>query len=185
MINMIVSQNSSLLGERYDSENITLPLDFMPDYTSSRLFANAPSEITDILANQPVTMNNHIRAVNDEDYEANPSLANFFRVISHNKDRKGKQFISTIEGKKYPFYGLQWHPEKPLFEWWSKEVIQHSPDATKAMQYMADFFISEAVKNDHAFPTAEDIYDHLIWNYSPLYSAAIVPGFVQVYVFDH
>jgi hypothetical protein len=28
-------------------------------------------------------------------------------------------------------------------EWWSKEVIQHSPDAVKAVQYMADFFVSE------------------------------------------
>jgi gamma-glutamyl hydrolase len=41
-------------------------------------------------------------------------LSSFFHVLSHNKDRKGKVFISTIEGKKHPIYALQWHPEKNL-----------------------------------------------------------------------
>jgi hypothetical protein len=26
-------------------------------------------------------------------------------------DKSGKIFVSLIEGKKYPFYGVQWHPE--------------------------------------------------------------------------
>ncbi len=36
-------------------------------------------------------------------------------------------------------YGIQWHAEKPLFEWYADEVINHTPDAIVAMQYMADF----------------------------------------------
>ena len=37
-----------------------------------------------------------------------------FDVLSTNKDKKGTAFVSTIEAKKYPFYGVQWHPEKAM-----------------------------------------------------------------------
>ena len=35
-----------------------------------------------------------------------------YNIVHMNIDRKGRPFISTIEHKKYPFYGFQWHPEK-------------------------------------------------------------------------
>lgn len=37
-----------------------------------------------------------------------------FDVLSVNDDKKGRRFVSTIEGKKLPFYGVQWHPEKAM-----------------------------------------------------------------------
>lgn len=37
-----------------------------------------------------------------------------FDVLSVNDDKKGRTFVSTIEGKKLPFYGVQWHPEKAM-----------------------------------------------------------------------
>jgi len=30
--------------------------------------------------------------------------------------RKGLEYVSTIESKHHPFFGTQWHPEKPPFE---------------------------------------------------------------------
>lgn len=34
-------------------------------------------------------------------------------------------YISTIEAKKYPVLGLQWHPEKNSFEWTRHKQIPH------------------------------------------------------------
>jgi len=42
-----------------DSYNYSIPLDFTSAATSSRLFANAPPKIMDILAKENVTLNNH------------------------------------------------------------------------------------------------------------------------------
>ncbi len=59
-------------------------------------------------------------------------LNNFYKIVSYNYDRKGKVFVSTIEGIDYPFYGVQWHPER-----------------AKDMDYFAEFFKNEVEKNTH------------------------------------
>ena len=28
------------------------------------------------------------------------------------RDRKGREFVAIIEARHYPFYGVQWHPER-------------------------------------------------------------------------
>ena len=45
--------------------------------------------------------------------------------------------------KEYPFYAVQWHPEKAGFEWTPAESINHSQHAITAMQAAANFFVSE------------------------------------------
>lgn len=44
----------------------------------------------------------------------NARLSAMFDVLSVNDDKQGRTFVSTIEGKKLPFYGVQWHPEKAM-----------------------------------------------------------------------
>jgi len=56
---------------------------------------------------------------------------------------RSKQFILSLPGIHYPFYAVQWHPEKAGFEWTPKETIDHSEHALKAMQAAANFFVSE------------------------------------------
>ena len=103
----------SVLEHDFDSDNITLPLDFTSEVKSSRIFAEAGKALLDDFAKQPITMNNHIAGVLPETFERNEKLSAFYRVVSTNVDRAGKRFVSTIEGKKLPIYGSQWHPEKP------------------------------------------------------------------------
>ena len=38
-------------------------------------------------------------------------------VVSTSVDRQGKAYASTIEGRNAPIWGVQWHPEKVMFEW--------------------------------------------------------------------
>lgn len=71
------------------------------------------------------------------------NLTDVFRVMSYNVDQHGLEFISTIEEKQYPFYGLQFHPEKNDYEWVRGRNIPHGTDATIIDQYFASFFIDE------------------------------------------
>lgn len=70
-------------------------------------------------------------------------LIDEFRVLSLNRDKRGLEFISTLEHKRYPFYGLQFHPEKNLYEWVTGKNIPHGRNATLVAQYFADFFVNE------------------------------------------
>ena len=49
-------------------------------------------------------------------------LGNFWKPLSYNFDSNKLKYISTIEAKKYPFVGVQFHPEKNIFEWATNTV---------------------------------------------------------------
>jgi len=181
LLSLLVSQNQNILS-RVDAENITLPLSFTPAAKGSRWIGRAPLNVVNILASEPVTMNNHMWSVTPSDFAANAGLSAFFRILSTNQDRNGKQFISTMEGINFPVYGAQWHAEKNQFEWWSQEVINHSADAIEAMQYFSRFFVNEARLSNHHFSTPGEEEAALIYQWSPLYTEDIVSDFEQAYV---
>lgn len=64
-------------------------------------------------------------------------------MLSLNRDKNNLEFISTLEHKQFPFYGLQFHPEKDLYEWVTGKNIPHGTEATIASQYFANFFVNE------------------------------------------
>jgi gamma-glutamyl hydrolase len=179
---LVQTQNLSLLSE-YNTENYTIPLNFTSYVSQSKLFGNAPQNIIDILANEPVTMNNHMYGVAPSTYANTGALNTFFNVISTNLDRNGREFLSTIESNKYPIYGSQWHPEKPLYEWNIHEVINHDTDSILANAYTTEFFVSEARKSTHQFETVEDETAALIYNYEPIYIYNYINDYEQGYFF--
>ena len=76
-----------------------------------------PENIRATLASKPVTTNLHHDGVEPSVFEASNNLNQFFKMLSTNVDRNGKPFASSIESRDYPIYGVQWHPERPQFQW--------------------------------------------------------------------
>jgi gamma-glutamyl hydrolase len=180
LLSMITSEDFDIL-EREEVEDQGLPLNFTRLAPTSRLFKDAPQWVMKTLGSQPVTMNYHHWGISKQRYHANAKLDAFYDVLSTNVDDHGDTFVSTVEGKRYPVYGYQWHPEKNAFEW--SGHINHSPEAVAAMQYMADFTVSEARKNFQSFKNPTDEFNSLIYNYCPRYTAATSTSFVQSYIF--
>lgn len=92
-------------------------------------------------------------------------------------------FISSFESKKYPFYGIQFHPEKNIYEFKSSLNIPHSSSAVKVSQYFANFFIDECKKNNHKFSTFADEQKALIYNYRPIFTGLKNASYEQLYMF--
>jgi gamma-glutamyl-gamma-aminobutyrate hydrolase PuuD len=59
----------------------------------------------------PIKVHNHGLAVSINKFKKSNILNNIFNIVSISDDKDDKTFVSLIEGKKYPFYGVQWHPE--------------------------------------------------------------------------
>lgn len=112
------------------------------------------------------------------------NLDSEWRVMSVNKDWNGMEFISTIEHVNYPFYGVQFHPEKNLYEWVLNKNISHSSNAILASQYFAQFFINEARKSDHHFANAKNEDNHMIYNFPATFTGAKGSSFEQSYMFN-
>lgn len=154
---------------KYDAEDLALPLNFTTDFRNSRLFGNLPSDIYWYLSKLNTTENFHKHGLSPLTFDVTYELKSMYKVLSTNRDRQGKEFISTIEAINYPIYGTQWHPEKPNYTWNSKYHVNHGPEAIKVAQYTADFFVAEARKSMHRFSSKESEIEALIENYVPVY----------------
>ncbi|XP_065607996.1 gamma-glutamyl hydrolase [Cyrtonyx montezumae] len=164
------------------TNGFSLPLNFTSAAKYSRLFKNLPNDLLRAFANEPLTSNFHKWSISMENFTKNEKLYNFYNILTTNTDDE-VEFISTMEAYKYPIYGVQWHPEKNPFEWKNSSGIPHSSTAVRAAYYIADFFVNEARKSLHRFPSEGEETKELIYNYTPMYTGTF-SSFQQVYFFD-
>lgn len=161
----VLTANKNLLTNT-DTEAVALPLSFTAAAQNSRLFRHFPKNLLRSLSQENITGNYHFWSLSFQNYSRNADLKRFYKVLSTNTDGK-IEFISTMEAYRYPFYAVQWHPEKSPFEWLDKPGMVHSASAVQTSFYTAAFFISEARKNLHKFPCPQEEEKALIYNYSP------------------
>ncbi|KAM7075836.1 gamma-glutamyl hydrolase [Molossus nigricans] len=161
---------------------IAMPLNFTEDILQSRMFRNFPADLLLSLAVEPLTANFHRWSLSKTDFMMNEKLKAFFSILTTNNDGK-VEFVSTMEGHKYPIYGVQWHPEKSPYEWKMLKGISHVPNAVKTAFYLAEFFVSEARKNGHHFESDVEENEALIYQFHPVYTGNI-SSFQQSYIFN-
>jgi gamma-glutamyl hydrolase len=136
----------------FNSTNISLPLLINPKtYRQSSRLYNDTNVYTSV-TQYPITMNNHHQGIEPLRLAQNPSLEQLWHVTSTNVDLNGRPFVSTAEPKdpeSFPFYGVQYHPEKNAFEYATYpntnipyEAIDHSATAVSFSIYMAQFFLN-------------------------------------------
>lgn len=87
-----------------------------------------------------------------------------------------------IEAKRYPFVGLQFHPEKNAFEWERNDP--HSSSAIYSARYFYDWFVNECRKNKHVYTNITALENELIYNYPSTYVGKFKSVFEQVYFFN-
>lgn len=110
------------------------------------------------------------------------NLYKFWNPITINKDDNNLTFISTIEAKKYPFVGLQFHPEKNAYEW--RRNDPHSPSAIYSARYFYDWFVNECRRNNHSYKDNSTLNKELIYNYPTTYVGKLKSVFEEVYFFN-
>ncbi|CAI9619621.1 unnamed protein product [Staurois parvus] len=125
------------------AENISLPLNLTEDISTSRMFRHAPPELLRVVTRENITANFHHFGLTPEVFFANKKLSEFYRILSTNRDKNKVEFISTIEARDYPIYGVQWHAEVNRFQWKRDYAFPHSENAIWISQYMANFFVNE------------------------------------------
>lgn len=148
-----------VLESGFDSENVSWPLVIDDESLAmssrhSRLYSG--SKIQTIATTVDVGMNNHVMGVQPSVFTANDALSTMFQITSTNTDRQGKMFVSSIESNLYPFYGVQYHPEKNPYEFATfhgtdipYESINHSPDAIHFSFHLSNFFVNLTRQNRH------------------------------------
>jgi gamma-glutamyl hydrolase len=105
---LIVQSRNDELTEGFDSlNNYELPFNL---HSSSRIMRTV-SPVEEKILRETLALHNHSRGLSPDKFKQYKALTNLYNITATDKDRSGKEFISSIEGKKYPFYGFQWHIE--------------------------------------------------------------------------
>lgn len=146
-------------------------LNFTHQAANSLYFGNMNSELFQRAADPAynIAYENHEMGVPPHHYQEWPELDEWYNIVSTTKDRNGQEYVSTVEGKKYPFFGTQWHPEKPPFEF-SDNHIPHIRDAIAMSNHLANSFIDIARLGRHKVDMELEL-QHTIYNYAPAYTA--------------
>ena len=138
-----------------DAVNVPSTLEYTKEARKSRLFSAIDPPIVEALTKEKLTFNSHHFGILPEDFEKYQKLHEMFVPLAYSVDQKGLTYVAAYEARKYPFYGVQFHPEKNSFIFHPKLHIPHSQTAVKFNLELAMFFVEESRKNDHQW----DSYD--------------------------
>lgn len=137
-----ISAGGEDILDNFDSEDMSLGLNPTSDAENSRLLGSAPPDILDLLLSSNFTTNWHMYGVTPATFSTSVAPSGMI-ALSTNQDRAGKSFVSTLEHEELPIYAVQWHPEANSYDR-DHISVDHSPDAVRVMQYIANFFVTEA-----------------------------------------
>ena len=85
-----------------DSFNLNAPLNLINYYRNSKLFHGIPDYLLKSVNQTPITAHYHKYSLPSKLFQENKKLNVFFKVLTTNVDRKGVEFVSTLEARKYP-----------------------------------------------------------------------------------
>lgn len=170
-----------------DSLNLTTTLDWNKDNIDDSFIKDMPEMLRDAAADNKITAHFHKYSFSPDIFNQDGDVKDRFQVIATSKDRDDKEFVSIFQGKKLPFYGLQFHPEKVLFEWADTINIPHSVEAVYFSQFFSNAFLGEVRKNTgHKFKDSKEEERYGILK-DPVYYTGWLPEshspFMQIYVY--
>ncbi|XP_044262565.1 gamma-glutamyl hydrolase-like [Tribolium madens] len=168
---MVANKNVNI-RKHCRAENILLDIN-VTSSKNSKMFKNIETIKNDL---KKVAPHFHNYCILKEDLSQRNWL-----VTSENFDEEDNLFVASLEHKKYPFYGLQFHPEKNAFEWKNDLNLNKSPSGIRASRYFGDFFIEECRKNDNVLQDNKFLF---INRYDQIPTGKYGCAFDSVYVFE-
>jgi len=148
----------------HTAEYVNLKLEFVSDPSTSKLFEPL-GELAHTFETYGMTMNHHTWGISPSTFETDKGLGSMFKVTSVSYDEKGQQFVSSMEAYNYPFFGVQFHPEKPQNVFYPSANVDHSELSMEYNRYFADFFVDQARHNLNSYKTFTEEQSVIVENF--------------------
>lgn len=126
----------------------------------------------------------HNCSVSVADFRSNKYLAPGYHLIgTSQKNENDRVFVALVENKKYPFIGMQFHPEEAIYKK-SKVAINQERAALKLhrdflVRYLPAFKASEQQKHPEELPQYVQL--NLMWKDIPVVQMGMVGGGLYLY----
>ncbi|KAK7066766.1 hypothetical protein SK128_001886 [Halocaridina rubra] len=181
---MGLAANGNEIRTSCDAQNKADYLKLDTHYADGYLLRHLPKKLLKAITTEPITSNFHKFCVTPKNFTAF-GVDKFYRALAFSADRRGVEYVAAAEAWEYPFFAVQFHPEKTPYEWTTKsghDHIPHSSAAVNLANYFAQVFVNYARRNNHKFSDASEETRSLIYNFSPIYTGQYSP-MEQIYIF--
>ena len=99
------------------------------------------------LEKEYILPNNLKRIISVKNFLADFHLSQKFNAIATSKTKDGKEYVSIIEGKKYPIIMVSFHPEYVVFETSKEFIIPETLHAIYTSRFIGNGFVFYGRKN--------------------------------------
>ena len=114
----------------------------------------------------PSSFMSHTWGIDPAKFKTDEGLAKMFTMTSTSTDCiHDSTFVSSMESPDYPFQGVQFHPEKQIYQWNDDVGYNHYWDSVMINRYLADTFVKQARQNTNTYGDYETTQKAIIENY--------------------
>lgn len=137
-------------------------------------------------AKLPIAYNFHSWGVTPESWDMHAEILDpVFDIVGFH-EYNGSKFVAMVEGRNgLPVWGVQFHPEKALFEWSPNLHYPHSEEAILANRKLADFLIDQVRKINKKSSTGFDNFTEessfAIYNYQAVFTGFDIDANTSIY----
>ena len=162
----------------------SIPVEWAP--IESDFFAYMGHSYLEKFSRNNIAYNFHVWGVTPDSWAAHSNrLDPLFNIVGMHQNGN-LSFVAMIEGKNsLPIWGVQFHPEKALFEWSPALHYPHSETAVLANRKIADFFVEQVrhiSKKSHArFDNFQDESQYAVYNYRPIFTGVDINATRGIY----
>eukprot|EP01156_Anaeramoeba_ignava_P006169 Anaeramoba_ignava/a347936_32.p1 GENE.a347936_32~~a347936_32.p1 ORF type:complete len:235 (-),score=44.63 a347936_32:133-837(-) len=148
---LCVTQNDpNTITKGFNSIDVDFSLIFTSEGKKSKLYSMVPENLRVELSTQNLTYNDHHWGIHPVRFYSFPLLTDFYNILTTSYDLNHVEFVSSIEAKNYPIYGVQFHPEAALALFCENAHYPHQ-DSSKLFTYYLSQFINSHPRNSHDF----------------------------------
>lgn len=167
MMLMALAKDLKILYTKYHDLSVRAGVEFFRGGENSRFWGHLPDSLKDFSEDEPAFAYHHYQAILPDKFMKSKGISNVLKItsISYPVNGGGPPFVASVEGIKYPIYGIQFHPEKAAYEWLKETNAPHFRESLEISQRMINFFVNEARKNDRKFISEEVLQKSLLSNW--------------------
>jgi len=169
---ILESENIKLLGHCRNCSNYETVLKYNhPEFEKGKIFIQGFSAYQlHIMETQNLTYNNHMWMVDNSTFYENPLLVEKYRILAYSPWwNETTLYIAAVEHKKYPFFAIQFHPEKWNYEVSPTQKVTKTRDTIALGHGFSIFFVGECKKNDNKFANYEEELKYIVYNAASYY----------------
>lgn len=127
--------------EHIENQNINKPIELSTEKSFFSNFLNEEVQDHQNIFSSGKQFYYNSKGISVKSFQKNANLVKNYKILADYETNTGKKYVSIIENTKYPFFGVQFHPEKNLYDNSDYFQADHSNESIKVSRIIQKYFL--------------------------------------------